>query len=98
MALDVRSSIKNGGGLIEAVEHRWVPEEDTKQGFEIVDSISGMFLLFTNLPPLTKTKSENCVWTSPRIMGSLIPEGYKGAVLPLWRFKLQPSLPDRKPE
>jgi hypothetical protein len=90
---------KTAGGLIEAVEHRWVPEEDTKQGFEIVDSISGMFSTFYKFA----TSDEDQIGklrldVTPGSWGSLIPEGYKGAVLPLWRFKLQPSLPERKPE
>jgi hypothetical protein len=37
---------KIAGAEMEAVEHRWVPENDSGQGFEIVDSLRGMFSTF----------------------------------------------------
>ena len=85
---------------IEAVEHRWVPEVDNQQGFEMVGSLSEMFCTFFKFA----TQDEGRIGKlrldiSPGSWGSLIPEGYKGTILPLWRFKLQPTPPgDESPE
>jgi Holliday junction resolvase len=81
------------GGEIESVEHRWFPEEDHNQGFEIVGAMSEMFCTFYKFA----TQEERQVGrlridVSPGSLGNLIPDDYKGIGLPLWRFRLEPSL------
>jgi len=77
---------------IEAVEHRWIPDEDHKQGFEMIGSLSGMFSKFYRFATqdegeLAKLRLE----ITPGFLGNLIPKDYSRDVLPLWRFKLHPS-------
>jgi hypothetical protein len=43
----------------EMVEHRWSPQEDHKQGFEVVGSISELFC--TNSQRKTSSRLRNCV-------------------------------------
>jgi hypothetical protein len=80
------------GNEIEAVEHRWIPEEDHNQGFEIVGSISEMFCTFYKFA----TQEEGQLGRlrldiTPGSWGTLIPNDYKGGALPLWRFKQEQS-------
>ena len=82
---------------IEAVEHRWVPEEDHQQGFEIVGSLSDMFSTFYKFA----TQDEGRVAklrldVTPGSLGRLIPEDFNRDSLPLWRLRLQPSQPETK--
>lgn len=82
---------------IEAVEHRWVPEEDHQQGFEFVGSLSDMFSTFYKVA----TQNEGRVAklrldVNPGSLGRLIPEDFTGDNLPLWRVRLQPSEPKAK--
>jgi hypothetical protein len=79
---------------IETVEHRWVPDEDHEQGFEIVESLSGMFSTFYKFATQDEGKIENLqLDVTPGSWGCLIPEDYRGKALPLWRFTLEPSKP-----
>ena len=82
---------------IEAVEHRWVPEEDHQQGFEFVGPLSDMFSTFYKVA----TQNEGRVAklrldVNPGSFGRLIPEDFTGDNLPLWRVRLQPSEPKAK--
>jgi hypothetical protein len=80
------------GEDIEAVEHRWFPETDSEQGFEIVDSLSGMFSSFYRFATQEDEKIANLrVDITPGSWGTLIPGDYKGKALPLWRFILEPN-------
>jgi hypothetical protein len=76
---------------IESVEHRWSPAEDHKQGFEIVDSLSGMFSTFYKFSTQDEEKINALQMGATPHWGLLIPEDYKGKTLPLWQFKLQPA-------
>jgi hypothetical protein len=79
---------------LEAVEHRWVPEADHEQGFEIVGSLSEMFSTFYKFATQDGDQMEKLrLDVAPGSWGTLIPEEYAGT-LPLWRFRLQPSPPD----
>ena len=78
---------------IDAVEHRWTPDEDHEQGFEFVDSISGMFSTLYKFATQGEDKIENLQLDAGPEWGLLIPEDYKGKALPLWRFILEPSSP-----
>ena len=78
---------------IELVEHRWVPDEDHEQGFEFVDSLSGMFSTYYRFTTQNEGKIENLqLDVSPGSWGRLVPKDYKGKALPLWRFTLEPSV------
>lgn len=76
---------------IEAVEHRWTPDEDHDQGFEFVDSVSGMFSIFYKFSTQAEDKIEKLQLDAAPQWGLLVPEDYKGKALPLWRFRLEPS-------
>jgi len=79
---------------IELVEHRWVPEVDHEQGFEIVGSLSEMFSTFYKFATQEEGQvRELRLDISPGAWGSLVPEDYKGKALPLWRFTLQALQP-----
>jgi hypothetical protein len=79
---------------IVAVEHRWVPEVDHAQGFEIVGSLSEMFSTFYKFATQDEGQMGKLrLDITPGSWGSLIPEGHKGQTLPLWRFTLRPSPP-----
>jgi hypothetical protein len=73
------------GAEIDAVEHRWIPEEDNDQGFEIVDSLSGMFSNFYRFATQDEDKIAKLkLDVAPGSWGSIIPKGYAGKDLPLW--------------
>ncbi|HEV2616371.1 MAG TPA: hypothetical protein VGU63_07155 [Candidatus Acidoferrales bacterium] len=79
---------------IETVEHRWSPERDNGQGFEILGSLGEMFSTFYK----SVTQDEGQVRrlridVSPGSLGHLIPDNYKSEILPLWRFKQKPGEP-----
>lgn len=82
-------------GQIEAVEHRWSPNEDHQQGFEMVGSLSEMFSRYYRFA--TQQDGELArlrLDVNPGAWGMLIPERYERHNLPLWRFHLQPADPD----
>ena len=88
---EYESEPKLVGDEIEAVEHRWTPPEDHQQGFEIVGWLSEMFSTFYRFATqddgrLARLKLD----LTTGFLGRLIPEDFKGANLPLWRFRLQP--------
>jgi len=79
---------------IESVEHRWVPQEDNNQGFEIVGSLGEMFSTYYRFFTQEEGRVERLqVNFTPGSLGQLIPKDYKRDVLPLWRFRLKPSVP-----
>jgi hypothetical protein len=64
---------------IESIEHRWTPGVDHHQGFEIVDSLSGMFSTYYKIATQEEGKIESLqVEVTPRSWGRLIPQDYKG--------------------
>lgn len=77
---------------IEAVEHRWTPQRDNGQGFEIVGSLSQMFSTYYKsfTQDAGKVSRLRLNVTSGH-WGRLIPKEYKSETLPLWRFVLEPS-------
>jgi hypothetical protein len=77
-----------------AVEHRLVPEQDNKQGFEIIGSLSDLFSSFFRQATVEGARIGHLqIDLTPGSLGQLIPDDYKGKVLPLWRFHLEPSDP-----
>ena len=77
---------------LEGVECQWTPQEDHKQGFEIVGSLSDMFSTFYAWNTLDEDKVVKLrAEVVPGYLGNLIPEGYKGDALPLWRFNIHPK-------
>jgi hypothetical protein len=81
-------------GELEAVEHRWFPAEEQLQEFAIVGSMSELFCNFYKFATQEEEQVRRVrIDVSPGSLGSLIPNDYVGKDLPLWRFKLQPSLP-----
>lgn len=81
------------------MEYICTPEEESDQGFEFIGWLSEMFSRYY----LHSTSSEEGTvkslrtTISPGVLGSLIPDNFKGDALPLWRMTLQPTLPpDRK--
>ena len=87
------------GNEIEAVEHRWVPEQDQQQGFEIVGSLSEMFSTFYRF--MTQEDGEVTrlqIEVTPGSLGQLIPENHKGDKLPPWRFRMHPAKREAKPD
>jgi hypothetical protein len=79
------------GNELEAVEHRWVPEVDNDQGFEVVGSLSEMFSTFYKVATQDDGQMGKLrLDVAPGSWGSLIPPDYKGKTLPLWRFRQHP--------
>ncbi len=82
---------------IDSVEHSWTPAEDHRQGFEIVETLSGMFSSFYKFATQDEDEIRRLqVDVSPGAW-RLIPKEYKGDALPLWLFKLEPSTSDGNP-
>jgi hypothetical protein len=81
---------------IESLERRWSPTEDHAQGFEIVDSLSGMFSTFYKFATQDEKAIDSLQMGASAQWGHLIPEDYQGKVLPLWLFKLEPAPLDRE--
>jgi hypothetical protein len=83
---------------IEAVEHRWTPQQDSGQGFEIIGSLSEMFSTYYKFftEDAGKVNRLRLNANSPPV-GQLIPKDYKSDTLPLWRFILKPSIQEAKP-
>ena len=80
-------------GSVDSVEHHWMPMDDNEQGFEMVDSLSGMFSRFYTFATADEDKIARLrLDISPGSWGALIPKDYHGKVLSLWRFILEPSL------
>lgn len=89
--LEHSSVLLDEGGELQGVEFRFQPEESTGLGFEIVGSLSEMFSKYF----IFETSETDGVYQtqahiSPGSFGQLVPAGYKGDVLKLWRFTLQP--------
>lgn len=82
-------------GELEGIECQWTPREDHDQGFEIVGSLSNMFSTFYAWNTLDEGRVVKLQTEAvPGYLGNLIPKGYKGQALPLWRFRIQPSSPE----
>lgn len=91
------TELRTTGNEIDAFEHRWVPVEDTGQGFEIVGSLGEMFSAYYKFFTQEEDKvSRLGLDINPGSWGQLIPTDYKSETLPLWRFTLEPSLPGVK--
>jgi hypothetical protein len=84
---------------VEAVLHKWEPEVDSKQGFEIVGSLSSMFSRFYGLATSSDvgTIEQLKLDVSPGSLGLLIPSNYKGTALPLWRLVVRAQSQDTLP-
>jgi hypothetical protein len=81
-----------GDNRIEWIEFRYGPLGDSGQPFAIIGSLSGMFSRAYGLATIdeggvTQLRQDNV----PGYWGRLIPEGYKGQALPIWRFVQKPS-------
>ncbi len=79
---------------LEYAEDKFMPLEDSGQGFEIVGSLSSMYSAFYR----QTTAPEGLVgqiWLEavPGKLAELVPEGYRGKALPLWIFIQSPSHP-----
>jgi hypothetical protein len=79
-------------GPLAELDTEYRPPEDHEQGFEIIGSLSEIFSSHFQWRTLKERRvSRIAVNLVPGQMANLIPEGYKGKVLPLWRFILQPN-------
>lgn len=83
---------KMDGSEIETITHRWVPDQDHDQGFEILGSVSEMFSTFYRF----RTQEDNRLTSldtdvTPGLLGQLFPEDYEGDKVPLWRMRLRPA-------
>lgn len=79
-------------GLLDAITHKWNPHESSDQGFEIVGSLSSIFSSFYSSVTLENGKVNRLqVNFNPGSLGALIPKGYEGQDLPLWRMVMQPN-------
>jgi hypothetical protein len=88
-------------GTPNAIVFEYRPREDHGQGFEIIGSLSEIFSSHFQWRTLKEQRvSRIAVDLVPGQMANLIPKGYKGKALPLWRFILQPShhMPMARPE
>lgn len=84
-------------GQIEAVEHRWSPDEDSQQGFEMVGSLSDMFSKYYRFATQDNGELDRLrLDVPPGSLGKLIPEPYQRHNLPLWRFHLHPAEPNEE--
>lgn len=77
---------------IDWVEFRYEPLGNSGQPFAIIGSLSGMFSRAYGLATIdeggvTQLRQNNV----PGYWGRLIPEGYSGQALPVWRFVQKPS-------
>lgn len=92
--VDQPAEIKNG--LLEYTEFSISPEQyDEKQGFAMLGFLSE--LITSNYKFLTSPEGEILQLTpkqQPDQLSVLIPRNYKGKVLKLWRFNLQPNFDD----
>jgi hypothetical protein len=80
------------GNLLSAVAFECHPQEDHKQGFEFIGSLSEIFSSLFTWRTLEGGRVSNLVIDLiPAQMADLIPKNYKGQALPLWRFTLKPS-------
>jgi hypothetical protein len=79
-------------GTPNGILFEYRPREDHGQGFEIIGSLSDIFSSHFQWRTLKEQRvSRIAVGLVPGQMANLIPEGYKGKFLPLWRFILQPN-------
>jgi hypothetical protein len=77
---------------VDAVVFRWMPLEDSGQGFERVGFLSEMFSNFYNHMTIEEGRPKSIhADINPGHWGQLIPDGYKGEALPLWIIKLKPN-------
>lgn len=78
-------------GLPLRIVYECLPSGDSKQGFEIVGHLSGMYSRRFALLTMDEGRVERLATEiNPGVWGSLIPEGYKGDALPLWCMKILP--------
>jgi len=82
-------------GRLAAIRFTCSPEvsDQERQGFDFVGSLSSMYSAGFNHRTLGEDGAvrELASSVSPGSLGTLIPEGYSGEALPLWRFKQQPG-------
>ena len=77
---------------VEWIEFRFHPTEESGQEFAIIGSLSGMFSRAYALATLEAgTVKQLRTSDVPSRLGRLIPEGYKGKALPIWRLSIRPS-------
>ena len=92
--VDQPAEIKNG--LLEYTEFSVSPEQyDKKQGFAMLGFLSE--LISSNYRFLTSPEGEISQLIpkqQPDQLSVLIPSNYKGKVLKLWRFHVQPNYED----
>jgi hypothetical protein len=88
-------------GRVAGVRFAFAPIElpPARQGFSMLGTLSSMF----SHDYLVRSSSDTGVSefrldSSPGALGALIPEGYKGSALRLWRFILQPTDPRKAGE
>lgn len=86
-------------GRLAAIRFNCRPEvrEQDRQGFDLVGSLSSMYSAAFNHRTLGTHGEvrELASPVQPGSLGTLIPDGYSGEALPLWRFKQEPSTGDR---
>jgi len=80
------------GRTLQAVDHRFMPSEDHKQGFEMVGNLSSMFSRMFRFA----TSAENQISglgldVEGGSWGRIIPADYQSKTLPLWRLLQQPA-------
>jgi hypothetical protein len=81
---------RNADGLVEAIEHEWVPHGESGHEFAIIGSLSEMFSAFYRHRTSEEDQVDQLlVDVTPAQLGELIPKDYKGTDLPLWRFVLK---------
>lgn len=78
--------------LPSAILHTAQPEEIRKeQGFDVVGELSAMFSSYYNFYTLQNGNVHLWLMDEPSQVSPVIPAGYKGKRLKLWRFHLQPN-------
>lgn len=88
---------KRDGDKLLAIKTDIGPEEGfaSTQGFDFVGHLSGMFSKYYRgaISDDSGALKRLSVSTEPGRLGRLIPSGYKGKALPLWRMRQMPSFP-----
>ncbi len=88
------SEAKIVNGELEYVEDRFIPLEDSGQGFEIIGWLSSMYSAFYRQTTAPEGRiGQVRLEAVPGKLAELIPEGYHGKELPLWIFIQSPSHP-----
>lgn len=87
-------------GRLVAMRFTCRPEvsEQDRQGFDLIGSLSSMYSRAFNHQTLGAHGEvrELASPVDPGSLGTLIPDGYSGDALPLWRFHLEPNTGDRQ--